>query len=83
MQTAELLDDRLSRPEGKVIGVRQEHPAPGLREQFGHNPLDRPLGADGHENRRLDGTMRGVQQAGSGGRSGVDGEQLEADGGGH
>ena len=53
VQSAQRRHDLLTGPEGQVVGVRQEHPRPGGAELVGRHALDRGLGADRHERRRL------------------------------
>src|SRR5205823_5251891 len=80
MQTAELADKLGAGTQEQVIGVRQQDLDAQL---FGEVALseafDGGLGADGHEYRRFDRAVRGVEPAGA--RAGLRalGEDLEGD----
>ncbi len=41
-------------PQKKMIGIGQDDLRADLQQLLGEHPLDRPLGADRHERRRLD-----------------------------
>lgn len=57
VQAAGLLDDILPRPQIQMIGIAQDDlGAQGFQVPVVHG-LDRSLGADGHENGRLDDAM--------------------------
>ena len=78
MQAAHLGDEVVAGAEGEVIGVAEDHAGAGRFELVGRQALDGGLGADGHEDRRIDGAVRRVQTAAAGGA--VGGQDLEANG---
>src|SRR6202011_6193188 len=51
-------DDVESRPQPQMIGVPEDDLCAELLELAWCHGLDRPVGADRHEDRRLDGAMR-------------------------
>ena len=77
VQAAQLGDQLVAGPQGEVIGVAEDDAAPASRELLGRQPLDGGLGADGHEDRRLDDAVRRVQPAPPGGAVGVPGVESE------
>jgi len=60
VQSAELGNQVIARAEREVIGVAQEHLDAGVVELLRCEPLDGRLRADGHEDGRGDGPVRGV-----------------------
>jgi hypothetical protein len=65
METAEVPDHLLTRTDMKVIGIAKDDSGAHGAEFVGGNGLDRGLGADGHENRRLHVTSTCVKNPGS------------------
>src|SRR5947208_13981976 len=61
MQAAEPRDRFITRTQEQVIGIAEKNLNVELAELFGHHRLHRRLRADGHEHRRLDRAVRGVQ----------------------
>ncbi|VTR68653.1 hypothetical protein DESC_720031 [Desulfosarcina cetonica] len=66
MQAAKPADDLGTGPQVEVVGVAQDNLGPGGFDFLGAQGLDRRLGADGHENRGLDGAVGGVKCSGPG-----------------
>ncbi len=65
VQTAELLDDVLARPEMEVVRVAEDHVGAEAAHLVGVERLDRPLRADGHECRRADLAVGCCENAGA------------------
>ena len=70
MQAAHLGDEVVAGTEGEVIGVAEDHVGAGRFELVRRQSLDGGLGADGHEDGRIDGAVRSVQPAEAGGAIG-------------
>ena len=77
MQSPELAHEVGSGPQQEVVGVPQEDLGPGLAHVVGAQALDRALGADRHEGRRIHHTVRRREPAPAG--RAVGGEELEAE----
>jgi hypothetical protein len=66
MQTAHALNSFVAGAEEQVVGVRQNDFGVQIVDEIARcQALDGALGADGHEYRRLNYAMRGVQQSGT------------------
>jgi len=80
VQSAHLANGFVPRAKEKMVGVGQQD---GDVEVFGKVALGQAfnggLGSDGHENRGLDGAVRGVKQAGTGARPGALCHHFESD----
>ncbi len=77
MQSAQLGDGVLAGAHGQVIGIGKHDLGAELLDGLGRDALDVCLGAHGHENRRLDVAVRGVQHAGTRVRRRILGDQVE------
>ena len=77
MQSAQLGDGVLAGAHGQVIGIGKHDLGAELFDGLGRNTLDVCLGAHGHEDRRLDVAVRGVQHAGTRMRRRILGDQVE------
>ena len=82
VQAAQLFDDPFARPQGKMIGVRQNHFGAGGAKLLDLQPLDRGLRADRHEGRQLHRAVRSAERRPPGLRTGVDMVQFERKSGG-
>ena len=60
MQAAELLDQLRARPQHQVIGVGEDDLRACLAQFFRRDAFDGGLRADGHEDGRRDGAVRGL-----------------------
>ena len=67
VQPAELLDHVLAGAKVQVVGVAEDDARPHLPHLVGVQRLHGRLGADGHEGRRRDVAVGGVDDAGAGG----------------
>ena len=65
MQAPEAGDQVVSGTEIQVIGVAEDDLGARLAYALLRQGLDRPLRADRHERRRLDGAVRGADRAGA------------------
>ncbi len=80
VQAAHAADGFVAGAEVEVIGVgEQDFDAEIGGEVALVEPFDGGLGADGHEDRGLDGSMRRVQQTGAGAGGGTFGDDFEGD----
>ena len=77
VQPAQLGDGVLAGTHGQVIGIGKHDLGAELFNGLGRNALDVCLGAHGHEDRRLDVAMWGVQHAGTRMRRRILGDQVE------
>ena len=77
VQSAQLGDGVLAGTHGQVISIGKHDLGAELFDGLGRNALDVCLGAHGHEDRRLDVAVRGVQHAGTRVRRRVLGDQVE------
>ena len=77
VESAEVADEFVAGPQGEVVGVAEEDLRPGVLDHPRGQPLDRGLGADGHEDGRLDRPVRRGEQPGAGCPVAV--EELEGD----
>ena len=77
VQPAQLGDGVLAGTHGQVISIGKHDLGAELFNGLGRNALDVCLGAHGHEDRRLDVAVRGVQHAGTRMRRRVLGDQVE------
>ena len=68
MKSARLLDELVTGTQVEVIGVGKHYLRARLLDRLGIQPLDRRLGAHGHETRRVDDPVLGVQPARTGAR---------------
>ena len=76
VQAAHLGHEVGARAHGEVVGVGEQDLGAELAQGGGHEPLDRRLGAHGHEDRRGDVTVRGVQDAGARVGAGILGDDV-------
>ena len=65
MQAAVGADDVGAGPEHEVIGVAEHDLGAQTNKLLGRHGLDRAIGADGHENRGLNHTVRQAQASGT------------------
>src|SRR5579885_2593070 len=63
VETSEFLDRLVSGPEHQVICIPQNNLRPEFFQIIDGHGLDRGIGADGHENRRFEGAVGGVNGA--------------------
>ncbi len=77
VQPAEVADEFAARPQVQVVGVAKDDLGADFKEVDGGDGLDRSLGADGHEDRGLDGAVKRLEPAAAGRRRGVGLEELE------
>ena len=63
MESTEVANDVVTRPEVQVIRVREDHPGAGAREVLRVERLDRAERSDRHEHRRLDRTVGSDERA--------------------
>ena len=77
MQAAEGGHRLFAGPQGKMIGVAEDHFRPGGAELFNFEPLDAGLGADGHKGRHLHGAVRRRKDRPAGRRAGIGVQELE------
>src|SRR5437899_1482354 len=75
VQAAEVAHDVRTRAEQQVVGVTEDDLRAGGLEVFGRERLDRRLGANGHEDRRVHHAVRGGEPAAA--RGAVGREDLE------
>lgn len=66
VQSSHFSHQLISGTQVQVVGVRQHQVSADFFELLGSNGFDRPLGAYRCENRGGDGSVRGVEDAGSG-----------------
>ena len=77
VQATQLGDGVLAGTHGQVIGIGKHDLGAELFDGLGRNALDVCLCAHGHEDRRLDVAVRGVQHAGTRMRRRILGDQIE------
>ena len=73
VQPAGALDKLVAGPEVEVVGVAEYDPISHIAQFFLAHGLDRALGAHGHEDGGLDGTVTQVQTASPGVGLGISG----------
>jgi hypothetical protein len=78
MEAATARDEIVAGPQIQVIGVAEQNVRAERLELLVRDALDRTLGADRHERRRLDDAMR--RRHPSAARAGVGVRQVEAEG---
>jgi len=80
VESAQLADGFVAGAEEKMVGVgKNDFSVQVVEELRGEDAFDGRLSADRHEHGGLDGSVRGVEDAGSGAGSRADGLEVEAE----
>jgi hypothetical protein len=78
MQAASTRNELMARAQPEMVGVSEDYLGAHRHKLIWQQPFDGPLGSDGHEDRRLNGEMRRVQESGTRAARPIAGNDREA-----